>query len=136
MRWWTRVNERPDPLGLYVFSEDESVVESILERTSSGDACVNDCAVHPLVEQLPFGSVGNSGMGKYHGHWGFEAFTNARGVLYHNALIDPGVKYPPYSRAHARARGDAEADVAPVVRRDDWEKSRRADSNRGPLHYE
>jgi aldehyde dehydrogenase (NAD+) len=91
------VNERPDPLGLYVFSEDESVAEQILERTSSGDACVNDCSVHPLVQQLPFGGVGNSGMGKYHGHWGFEAFTNARGVLYHSALIDPGVKYPPYS---------------------------------------
>jgi acyl-CoA reductase-like NAD-dependent aldehyde dehydrogenase len=91
------VNERPDPLGLYVFSEDESVVEQILERTSSGDACVNDCSVHPLVQQLPFGGVGNSGMGKYHGHWGFEAFTNARGVLYHSALIDPGVKYPPYT---------------------------------------
>jgi acyl-CoA reductase-like NAD-dependent aldehyde dehydrogenase len=91
------VNERPEPLGLYVFSEDESVVEQILERTSSGDACVNDCSVHPLVQQLPFGGVGNSGMGKYHGHWGFEAFTNARGVLYHSALLDPGVKYPPYS---------------------------------------
>jgi acyl-CoA reductase-like NAD-dependent aldehyde dehydrogenase len=91
------VNERPDPLGLYVFSEDESVAEHILERTSSGDACVNDCSVHPLVQQLPFGGVGNSGMGKYHGHWGFEAFTNARGVLYHSALIDRGVKYPPYS---------------------------------------
>lgn len=91
------VNERPDPLGLFVFSEDESVVEQILERTSSGDACVNDCTVHPLVQQLPFGGVGNSGMGKYHGHWGFEAFTNARGVLYHSALLDPGVKYPPYS---------------------------------------
>jgi aldehyde dehydrogenase (NAD+) len=91
------VNERPDPLGLYVFSEDESVAEHILDRTSSGDSCVNDCSVHPLVQQLPFGGVGNSGMGKYHGHWGFEAFTNARGVLYHSALIDPGVKYPPYS---------------------------------------
>jgi aldehyde dehydrogenase (NAD+) len=91
-------NDRPQALGLFVFSEDESVVESILERTSSGDACVNDCSVHPLVQQLPFGGVGNSGMGKYHGHWGFEAFTNARGVLYHSALIDPGVKYPPYSK--------------------------------------
>jgi acyl-CoA reductase-like NAD-dependent aldehyde dehydrogenase len=97
------VNERPAPLGLYVFSEDGSVVDEILQRTSSGDACVNDCAVHPLVQQLPFGGVGNSGMGKYHGHWGFEAFTNARGVLYHSALVDPGVKYPPYS-AHKLER--------------------------------
>ena len=91
------VNERPRPLGLYVFTGDESVVERIFEATDSGDACVNDCAIHPLVPELPFGGVGNSGMGKYHGRWGFEAFTNARGVLYHSPLIDPGVKYPPYT---------------------------------------
>jgi acyl-CoA reductase-like NAD-dependent aldehyde dehydrogenase len=91
------VNERPRPLGLYVFAEDDEVPERILEQTNSGDACVNDCSVHPLVPELPFGGVGNSGMGKYHGRWGFETFTNARGVLYHSALIDPGVKYPPYS---------------------------------------
>jgi acyl-CoA reductase-like NAD-dependent aldehyde dehydrogenase len=91
------VNERPAPLGLYVFSEDEDVVERILDETSSGDACVNDCSIHPLIPELPFGGVGNSGMGKYHGRWGYEAFTNARGVLYHSARIDPGVKYPPYT---------------------------------------
>jgi hypothetical protein len=58
---------------------------------------VNDCSVHPLIPELPFGGVGNSGMGKYHGRWGFDAFTNARGVLYHSPKIDPGVRYPPYS---------------------------------------
>ena len=97
------VNERPRPLGLYVFAEDEDVAEQILEATNSGDACVNDCSVHPLIPELPFGGVGNSGMGKYHGRHGFEAFTNARGVLYHSARIDPGVKYPPYSE-HTRER--------------------------------
>jgi acyl-CoA reductase-like NAD-dependent aldehyde dehydrogenase len=97
------VNERPRPLGLYVFTEDDDVAERILDATNSGDACVNDCSVHPLVPELPFGGVGNSGMGKYHGHWGYEAFTNARGVLYHSARIDPGVKYPPYTE-HERER--------------------------------
>jgi aldehyde dehydrogenase (NAD+) len=92
------VNDRPSPLGLYVFAEDHEVVERILHATSSGDAEVNDCAIHPLFPELPFGGVGNSGMGKYHGKWGFEAFTNARGVLYHSAKIDPGVRYPPYSQ--------------------------------------
>src|SRR5262249_52490728 len=92
------VNERPRPLGLYVFTGDEDVAERILEATNSGDACVNDCSVHPLVPELPFGGVGNSGMGKYHGRHGFEAFTNARGVLYHSPRIDPGVKYPPYAQ--------------------------------------
>ena len=90
------VNERPEPLGLYVFSSDDDVTERILDATNSGDVCVNDCAVHPLIPELPFGGVGNSGMGKYHGRHGFEAFTNARGVLYHSPLVDPGVKYPPY----------------------------------------
>jgi len=98
------VNERPRPLGLYVFAEDEDVAERILEATNSGDACVNDCSVHPLVPELPFGGVGNSGMGKYHGHWGYQAFTNARGVLYHSPRIDPGVKYPPYTEHTAERK--------------------------------
>jgi Aldehyde dehydrogenase family len=81
------VNSRPRPLGVYVFAEDTGVAERILDAT----------------EELPFGGVGNSGMGKYHGRWGFDAFTNARGVLYHSSRIDPGVRYPPYSR-HAFER--------------------------------
>ena len=92
------VNQRPRPLGLYVFAEDLDVAERIIEATESGDAAINDCAIHPLISELPFGGVGNSGMGKYHGRWGFEAFTNARGVMYHSTRIDPGVRYPPYSR--------------------------------------
>jgi acyl-CoA reductase-like NAD-dependent aldehyde dehydrogenase len=91
------VNSHPAPLGLYIFAEDDDVVDEILSRTSSGDAVVNDCSIHPLIPELPFGGVGNSGMGKYHGRWGFEAFTNARGVLYHSAKLDPGVRYPPFS---------------------------------------
>jgi len=97
------VNARPSPLGLYIFAEDDQVVERILSSTRSGDAEVNDCAIHPLFPELPFGGVGNSGMGKYHGRWGFEAFSNARGVLHHSSHVDPGVRYPPYS-AHELER--------------------------------
>jgi acyl-CoA reductase-like NAD-dependent aldehyde dehydrogenase len=86
----------PHPLGLYIFAEDDDVVDQILGATESGDAVVNDCTLQPLVPELPFGGVGNSGMGKYHGRFGFEAFTNAR-VLYHSPKLDPGVRYPPYS---------------------------------------
>lgn len=92
------VNSRPSPLGLYVFAEDNAVAERILAATRSGDAVVNDCAIHPLFPELPFGGVGNSGMGKYHGHWGFEAFTNARGLWHHSARVDPDVRYPPYAK--------------------------------------
>ena len=91
------VNSHPRPLGLYIFAEDDEIAEQILDATESGDACVNDCSIQPLIPELPFGGVGNSGMGKYHGRYGFEAFTNARGVLYHGAKLDPSVKYPPYS---------------------------------------
>jgi aldehyde dehydrogenase (NAD+) len=97
------VNNRPSPLGLYIFSEDLDVAERILNATESGDAAVNDCTIHPLIPELPFGGVGNSGMGKYHGRSGFEAFTNARGVMYHGTRIDPAVRYPPYAR-HAFER--------------------------------
>lgn len=92
------VNARPHPLGLYVFGGDRSVADRIFAATASGDAAFNDCAVQPIVRELPFGGVGNSGMGKYHGQWGFRAYTNARGVLYRGTGIDPSLRYPPYSR--------------------------------------
>ena len=97
------VNGRPSPLGLYVFAEDPPVVKQILDSTTSGAAAVNECTVHPIIHDFPFGGVGNSGMGKYHGDWGFRAYTNARGVLHHSARIDPDVRYPPYDR-HERLR--------------------------------
>ena len=87
------VNARPQPLGLYVFAEDRAVVECILEATESGGAMVNDCAIQGVMPELPFGGVGNSGMGKYHGKWGFRAYTNARGVMYHSSNLDPNVRY-------------------------------------------
>src|SRR5438477_1642625 len=83
------VNARPSPLGLYVFAEDQNLTAQILDSTTSGDAAVNDCTIQPLIPDLPFGGVGSSGMGKYHGEWGFRAYTNARGVLYHGTRIDP-----------------------------------------------
>ncbi len=91
------VNARPSPLGLYLFAEDQSVTEQILNSTSSGDAGVNECTLQPIIHDLPFGGVGNSGMGKYHGEWGFRAYSNARGVLSHSTSIDiGGLRYPPY----------------------------------------
>jgi acyl-CoA reductase-like NAD-dependent aldehyde dehydrogenase len=98
------VNARPSPLGLYLFAEDQSVTERILASTTSGDAVVNDCAVQPMVHDLPFGGVGDSGMGKYHGECGFRAYTHTRGVLYHSTRVDFGVRYPPYAR-NKRLRG-------------------------------
>lgn len=92
------VNARPSPLALYIFAEDPIVTEEILDLTTSGDAAINDCTVHPLIHDLPFGGIGASGMGKYHGEWGFRAYTNARGVLNHSTRLDLAIRYPPYDR--------------------------------------
>jgi aldehyde dehydrogenase (NAD+) len=99
------VTARPSPLGLYVFSEDQQVADHILSSTSSGAAIVNDCALQPLVHELPFGGVGASGIGNYHGEWGFRAYSHARGVLQHSTRIDfAGVRYPPYNRNESLRR--------------------------------
>lgn len=90
------VNAGPKPLGLYVFAEDKETAEHILDATESGDAAVNDCTIQPLMPGLPFGGVGDSGMGKYHGEWGFRAYTNARGILYRGTGVDGEIRYPPY----------------------------------------
>jgi len=92
------INARPSPLGLYLFAENRSVTEQVLASTMSGAAVINDCTIQPIVHDLPFGGVGSSGMGKYHGEWGFRAYTNARAVLSHSTLIDLSVRYPPYDR--------------------------------------
>jgi aldehyde dehydrogenase (NAD+) len=106
------VNARPSPLGLYVFAEDQRVAEQILNETTSGDAVINDCTIHPLIPDLPFGGVGNSGMGKYHGEWGFRAYTNARGVLNHSTKMDPDVRYPPYSRKKLPSESAVSASIS------------------------
>ena len=70
---------------------------NICGQYCGNDADVNDCTLQPTIHDLPFGGVGNSGMGKYHGEWGFRAYSNARGVLSHSTKIDIGsLRYPPY----------------------------------------
>ena len=97
------INARPKPLGLYIFSSSRAVARAVLERTSSGGAVVNDCLVHAAVPDLPFGGIGASGMGAYHGKWGFDTFTHAKAVFEQVTLVDPGVlRYPPYTPAQLR----------------------------------
>ena len=92
------IGDRPHPLGLYIFTGQPAVAEEILARTSSGGVCINDCAVQPMIDDLPFGGVGESGLGKYHGRFGFETFSHARAVYDHSTRVDPDLKYPPYSK--------------------------------------
>ncbi|WP_431232971.1 aldehyde dehydrogenase family protein [Mycolicibacterium psychrotolerans] len=91
------VNSRPKPLALYVFTKDLGAAREIIDRAPSGGAVVNHAMMHCLVPQLPFGGVGASGMGAYHGKWGFEALSHRRAVLAKPSRPDPSIVYPPYS---------------------------------------
>ncbi len=92
------VNERDKPLALYVFSESEAVQERVVEETTSGGVAVNATMLHLAVPELPFGGVGPSGMGAYHGRAGFDTFSHRKSVLSKSTRLDPDLAYPPYTR--------------------------------------
>jgi aldehyde dehydrogenase (NAD+) len=91
------VNSRPKPLALYVFTSSPQQGRGLVDRIPSGGAVINHVAMHCLVPQLPFGGVGASGMGAYHGRWGFEALSHRRAVLSKTTKPDPRLVYPPYT---------------------------------------
>lgn len=91
------INGGEKPLALYVFSENKAAVGRILGATSSGGVCVNDTISHLINPNLPFGGVGHSGMGNYHGEYGFRTFSHSRSVLKRSSRIRITVAYPPFS---------------------------------------
>ncbi|MBI2394204.1 MAG: aldehyde dehydrogenase family protein [Deltaproteobacteria bacterium] len=96
------INDRPKPLALYVFSENESLQSKILANTSSGGVSINHVWLHLGVPDLPFGGVGESGLGAYHGKYSFDTFTHKKGVLRKPLKMDPPIMYPPYDGLKAR----------------------------------
>jgi len=96
------VNARPKPLALYVFAEDPSIQRSVLERTSAGGVGINATLFHLANPSLPFGGVGPSGQGAYHGHASFETFSHRKSVYARSTWFDPRILYPPYGSFKAR----------------------------------
>ena len=92
------INANPRPLALYVFSEDRGVVRQVLDRTTSGNATVNDTLLHYAQDDLPFGGVGPSGMGAYHGEEGFRALSHAKGVFTQARWNFAGLMRAPFGR--------------------------------------
>lgn len=91
------INSKPKPLALYIYSKKSSKIDFILNNTRAGGSCVNDCTVHYSNLNLPFGGSNNSGIGKAHGFFGFEAFSNQRAVLkMHTPLSAIQTMHPPY----------------------------------------
>jgi aldehyde dehydrogenase (NAD+) len=90
------VNERPKPLALYLFSKNKDYQERVLRETSSGGVCINDTVMQVGVPDLPFGGVGLSGIGSYHGKASFDTFSHQKSVLKKSFLMDLKWRYAPY----------------------------------------
>jgi len=90
------INSRPKPLTLYIFSNNPDSQQQVLQRTSSGSSCVNNLILQSGIPSLPFGGVGDSGMGNYHGKFSFSTFSHFKSILYSPAWFNFKWLYPPY----------------------------------------
>jgi aldehyde dehydrogenase (NAD+) len=91
------INAAPKPLALYIWSHDSGNISKVMQRTSSGGACINHCVAHFAHGNLPFGGVNNSGIGNAHGEYGFKAFSHERAVLRSSPLMTIKLFFPPYT---------------------------------------
>ena len=90
------INARPKPLALYFFSTNKQNQQRILKEISFGGGCINDTLLHFASPHLPFGGVGNSGMGRYHGKASFDTFSHRKSILKNRLSFDLPLRYPPY----------------------------------------
>lgn len=91
------IAERPKPLALYLYTQNRELEQQVLSQTSAGSVCINDGMMFMANPQLPFGGVGNSGMGRYHGQWGFDTFSHLKAVMKRSNWFDINWRYPPFS---------------------------------------
>ena len=96
------IEQNPKPLSTYLFTRDKKLVREFLKRTRSGNAAVNETVMQIASPYLPYGGVGRSGIGRYHGKKSFETFSNMRSVLVKSNLLDIWLRYPPYSKFKTR----------------------------------
>lgn len=91
------INSKPKPLALYAFSENGKVIRDIINSTSSGGVSINDTVSHLVNPRLPFGGVGNAGMGAYHGKYSFDTFSHKKSILKKSTKVDVKLVFPPYN---------------------------------------
>jgi aldehyde dehydrogenase (NAD+) len=90
------IKQHSHPLALYVFTNNKEVEQLYLDKVQFGGGCINNTLVHLANAELPFGGVGNSGVGAYHGKFSFDTFTRPKSILKTATWLDLKVKYPPY----------------------------------------
>jgi aldehyde dehydrogenase (NAD+) len=93
-----KLNSLSKPLAFYLFTGSDKMKDQILSRVSFGGGCVNDTIVHLSNPGLPFGGVGASGMGSYHGQKSFETFTHFKSIFEQSSKVDIPLRYPPYGK--------------------------------------
>ncbi|MBQ9790605.1 MAG: aldehyde dehydrogenase family protein, partial [Clostridia bacterium] len=93
------VGLNPTPLAFYLFSTDKKIIKYLTNSIAFGGGCVNDTIVHIASSKMPFGGVGTSGMGSYHGAKGFETFSHFKSILKKSNALDLPVRYQPYSKS-------------------------------------
>jgi aldehyde dehydrogenase (NAD+) len=93
------INSRPKPLGLYVFTSNKKLAKSVIDATSAGSTCVNDVIFQIAPPSLPFGGVGESGLGNYHGKYSFDTFSHPRSVVFSPIWAEAvlSTRNPPYT---------------------------------------
>lgn len=91
-----KIQERPKPLALYYFTRSKKKADLVIQQLSFGGGCINDTVMHLVSDQMPFGGVGESGMGGYHGSHSFKTFSHQKSVLSKSTLIDVPLRYAPY----------------------------------------
>ena len=90
------INSKPNPLASYIFSKDSFLLDDFSKKVISGGMTINDCVIHLTNPNLPFGGVGDSGIGSYHGKTSFETFTHYKSVMRRGLFLDITLRYPPY----------------------------------------
>ena len=93
-----QINQTSKPLAIYLFGGNKKIHNQISRLTSSGTVCINDVMLPVLIPNLPFGGVGQSGIGKFHGEAGFRNFSNQKSITFKGFLFDLNLRYPPYEK--------------------------------------
>lgn len=92
------IKQQEKPLALYLFTKNNKIKKRFLDEVSFGGGCINDALMHISNHNLPFGGVGHSGMGNYHGKHGFDCFSHKKSILERSNYLEPSIKYPPYTK--------------------------------------
>ena len=93
------LSEKPKPLAFYIYTQNKKLAKKLTAGFSFGGGCINDCVIHLATNNMGFGGVGESGMGNYHGKYGFDTFSHLKSITDKKRWIDLPLRYQPYTKS-------------------------------------